>query len=114
MTGGAISISLVAVLGLLLLIAWRGLTYFWPAALAVWAVAFAVPRNWASRFVGGAGAALIAGAGLIVTYVVRTESPFPGAGWPIRFEWLHGWTLLGVVLLTVSTLFATDARHRSR
>lgn len=33
MTGGAISMSLVAVLGLLLLIAWRGLTYFWPATV---------------------------------------------------------------------------------
>ncbi|EKE74910.1 phosphate ABC transporter permease PstA [Gallaecimonas xiamenensis] len=31
MTAGAVSISLISVLGLLLLIAWRGLTYFWPA-----------------------------------------------------------------------------------
>ncbi|RCU49092.1 MULTISPECIES: phosphate ABC transporter permease PstA [Corallincola] len=33
MTGGAVSISLVAVIGLLLLIAWRGLTFFWPATI---------------------------------------------------------------------------------
>ncbi|MFD2095293.1 phosphate ABC transporter permease PstA [Corallincola platygyrae] len=33
MTGGAVSASLVAVIGLLLLIAWRGLTYFWPATI---------------------------------------------------------------------------------
>jgi phosphate transport system permease protein len=33
MTGGAVSISLVAVLGLLMLIAWRGLTYFWPSTI---------------------------------------------------------------------------------
>ncbi len=33
MTGGAVSLSLVAVLGLLLLIAWRGLTYFWPSTI---------------------------------------------------------------------------------
>lgn len=33
MTGGAVSISLIAVLGLLMLIAWRGLTYFWPSAI---------------------------------------------------------------------------------
>lgn len=33
MTGGAVSVSLVAVLGLLMLIAWRGLTYFWPSAI---------------------------------------------------------------------------------
>ena len=50
-------------------------------------------------------------AGLIVTYVVRTESPFPGAGWPLRFEWLHGWTLLGVVLLVGASL-PTPGRER--
>ncbi|MBW8192716.1 phosphate ABC transporter permease PstA [Neiella marina] len=33
MTAGTVSISLVAVLGLLLLIAWRGLIYFWPATI---------------------------------------------------------------------------------
>ena len=36
LTGGAVSISLVSVLGLLLLIGWRGLTYFWPAPLYQW------------------------------------------------------------------------------
>ncbi|NMH64506.1 phosphate ABC transporter permease PstA [Shewanella salipaludis] len=36
MTGGAVSISLIAVLGLLLLIAWRGLSYFWPADVYQW------------------------------------------------------------------------------
>lgn len=33
MTGGAVSLSLVAVLALLALIAWRGLTYFWPSTI---------------------------------------------------------------------------------
>lgn len=36
MTGGAVSISLIAVLGLLLMIAWRGLSYFWPAEVYQW------------------------------------------------------------------------------
>ncbi|GMQ45583.1 phosphate ABC transporter permease PstA [Vibrio sp. 10N] len=36
LTGGAVSISLISVLGLLLLIGWRGLTYFWPAPLYQW------------------------------------------------------------------------------
>lgn len=36
LSGGAVSISLIAVLGLLLLIGWRGLTYFWPAPLLEW------------------------------------------------------------------------------
>ncbi|SHH35283.1 phosphate transport system permease protein [Ferrimonas marina] len=38
MTGGAVSLSLIAVLGLLLLIASRGLTYFWPAPVYQWQV----------------------------------------------------------------------------
>ena len=36
LTGGAVSISLVSVLGLLLLIGWKGLAYFWPAPLYQW------------------------------------------------------------------------------
>ncbi|EMB48477.1 phosphate transport system permease [Vibrio mimicus] len=36
LTGGAVSVSLIAVLGLLLVIGWRGLTYFWPAPLLEW------------------------------------------------------------------------------
>ncbi|MFG0833512.1 phosphate ABC transporter permease PstA [Aeromonas bivalvium] len=38
MTGGAVSLSLVAVLGLLLLIGWRGLVYFWPHPIYEWQV----------------------------------------------------------------------------
>lgn len=33
LTSGAVSLSLIAVIGLLALIAWRGLTYFWPATI---------------------------------------------------------------------------------
>ncbi|WP_375752757.1 phosphate ABC transporter permease PstA [Vibrio sp. HN007] len=36
LSGGAVSISLVSVLGLLLLIGWKGLTYFWPANVYQW------------------------------------------------------------------------------
>lgn len=38
MTGGAVSISLIAVLGLLLLIAWKGLSYFWPTEVYQWQI----------------------------------------------------------------------------
>ncbi|WP_429193103.1 phosphate ABC transporter permease PstA [Aeromonas salmonicida] len=38
MTGGAVSLSLVAVLGLLLLIGWRGLIYFWPHPIYEWQI----------------------------------------------------------------------------
>ncbi len=36
LTGGAVSISLLSVLALLLFIGWKGLTYFWPAPLYQW------------------------------------------------------------------------------
>jgi phosphate transport system permease protein len=36
LTGGAVSFSLLSVLGLLLLIGWKGLTYFWPAPVYQW------------------------------------------------------------------------------
>ncbi len=80
-------------------------------ALLLGIPAIVLRRN---RLLTAIGAALVLGASLVVVAVVRSERPYPGAGWPVRFEWLHGWTLLGVVLLTVSTLFATDARRRSR
>jgi len=31
MTGGAVSISLISVLGILAMIAWKGLSFFWPS-----------------------------------------------------------------------------------
>ena len=68
---------------------------------AVWAAAILLRRTW---LVAWAGVAVIAVPALIVTYIVRSESPFPGAGWPIRFEWLHPWTLLGVALLVSGSL----------
>jgi arabinofuranan 3-O-arabinosyltransferase len=63
------------------------------------------------RLVGWVGLAIVSGAGAVVTSVVRSERPYPNAGWPIRFEWLHGWTLLGVLLITCATLVASDARR---
>ncbi len=36
LTGSAVAVSLISVFGLLLLIGWKGLIYFWPAPLTVW------------------------------------------------------------------------------
>jgi phosphate transport system permease protein len=36
LTGSAVSVSLLSVLGLLLMIGWKGLAYFWPAPLLSW------------------------------------------------------------------------------
>ncbi|AWB65515.1 phosphate ABC transporter permease PtsA [Saccharobesus litoralis] len=41
MTAGAVSISLISVIGLLLLIAWRGLVYFWPSDI----IEFSIEQN---------------------------------------------------------------------
>ena len=38
MTGGAVSLSLIAVVGLLVLIGWRGLVYFWPHTIYQWEI----------------------------------------------------------------------------
>lgn len=38
MTGGAVSLSLIAVVGLLVLIGWRGLIYFWPHTIYQWEI----------------------------------------------------------------------------
>ncbi len=36
LTGGAVSVSLLSVMGLILLIGWKGLSFFWPAPLYQW------------------------------------------------------------------------------
>ncbi|WP_060586565.1 phosphate ABC transporter permease PstA [Aeromonas schubertii] len=50
MTAGTVSMSLVAVLGLLLLIGWRGLVYFWPHPIYEWKVQ---DRNGAQQLIIG-------------------------------------------------------------
>ncbi len=99
----AVGTVAATVVGAALLIGW-----IWaPVALLAVAPAIVVRR---SRLVGWVGVAIVVVAGLVVTSVVRSERPFPNAGWPIRFEWLHGWTLLGVILIACSALFARDTR----
>lgn len=71
--------------------------WIWAVPIAaVWAAAVLLKKP---AVVAWIGVAIIAGAALTMTWIVRSESPFPDAGWPIRFEWLHPWTLLGVVLI---------------
>lgn len=81
-------------------------------ALGVWTAALLGGRRRSERIVGFVGAAIILFGGVVVTAVVRSESPSPDAGWPMRFEWLHGWTLLGVVLVVGSALAGMTERRR--
>ncbi|WP_040495772.1 alpha-(1-_3)-arabinofuranosyltransferase domain-containing protein [Ilumatobacter nonamiensis] len=96
----------VTVAGAALFIDW---VWAVPAAI-VWSAAIALRRGWAQRIVGVVGAMIILFGGVVVTVVVRREAPFPDAGWPLRFEWLHGWTLLGVILV-VGAALAGDGRR---
>jgi len=50
LTSGAVSISLIAVLGLLALIAWRGLTFFWPSQ--IWQFEVQHPDGSQQRVIG--------------------------------------------------------------
>jgi arabinofuranan 3-O-arabinosyltransferase len=36
---------------------------------------------------------------VVMVAVVRSDQPFPNAGWPVRFEWLHGLGLFAAVSL---------------
>ncbi|NVC62932.1 phosphate ABC transporter permease PstA [Vibrio sp. 05-20-BW147] len=52
LTGGAVSISLLSVLTLLLLIGWKGLNYFWPAPVYQWTVLQSSPQQMPNTHVG--------------------------------------------------------------
>ena len=45
MTGGAVSISLISVIGLLAMIAWKGLSFFWPSEVTEFKVEGSVPKQ---------------------------------------------------------------------
>lgn len=92
-------LPVVSTLAAAILIDWPWAT---PVAL-VWIVARFVRRP---QLVAWSGVVVIAAVAAIVVAVVRSESPFPDAGWPLRFEWLHPWTLVGVVLLVTGSLAA--------
>ena len=104
----------------------------WIAAVA-WIVAAALFVGWGWALVAAAAAAvLVVGLGrprlaglvtmgivtfigAVIVWVVHDERPWPDAGWPARFEWLHGLGLFAAVALAVSSASAPsplDGRRR--
>ena len=60
------------------------------------------------RLAGAVTMAIVGLIGIVMVRVVQTERPWPDAGWPSRFEWLHGLGLFAAVSLAV-TLAVTDS-----
>ncbi|MDG2039682.1 MAG: alpha-(1-_3)-arabinofuranosyltransferase family protein [Ilumatobacter sp.] len=100
-SGHDIALLIVATGAAALLIGW---TWALPA-LVVTGLGLVLKRP---RLAGAAGLLIVVGSSAVVTGVVLLERPFPNAGWPMRFEWLHGWTLLGILLIACSTVFDRD------
>ena len=88
-----------------LLIGW-----IWSPVVAALAVITVLLRR--PVLLGVVGVAVVASSGAVVTAVVARDRPFPNAGWPVRFDWLHQWTLVGVVMIGLSTVLASLADRR--
>ena len=70
----------------------------WMLAAAVGsAIVLGVLRR--PRLAGLVTVGILAFSALVVVYIVRNEQPFPNAGWPVRFERLHGLGLFAAVSL---------------
>ena len=60
------------------------------------------------RLAGAVTIAIVGLIGIVMVRVVQTERPWPDAGWPSRFEWLHGLGLFAAVSLAVTLLASMD------
>jgi arabinofuranan 3-O-arabinosyltransferase len=80
-------------------------------AAAVLVVALGRPR-WAGFLTIG----IVAVIGLVIVRVVQHERPWPDAGWPARFEWLHRLGLFAAVSLAVTAAagWRRGLCHRNR
>jgi arabinofuranan 3-O-arabinosyltransferase len=97
-----------------------GAVWVGAAALLVgpgWALVAAVPALVLVGYLGRPRLAGLVTVGILVTTgaviadVVRTERPWPNAGWPARFEWLHGLGLFAAVSLGI-VAFAGPGRRQ--
>ncbi len=80
------------------------------AAVAAGVIVVAIGRP---RLAGAVTLAILAVMGVVVVWVMRTEHPYPNAGWPVRFEWLHGLGLFAAVSLGISAFSGSGSRPGS-
>ncbi len=66
------------------------------------------------RVAGLLTAGVVATIGAVIVWVVHDERPWPDAGWPARFEWLHRWGLFAAVTLLVTAAAGLGARRNAR
>jgi arabinofuranan 3-O-arabinosyltransferase len=71
----------------------------------VGAAALVVVRR--PRLVGLVTIGILVTIGAVIVWVVRDERPWPDGGWPVRFEWLHGWGMFAAVTLAVTLAVPT-------
>jgi arabinofuranan 3-O-arabinosyltransferase len=82
----------------------------WALLAAVGAAALVVLGR--PRFVGLMTLGILVVIGAVIVWVVRDEHPFPDAGWPVRFEWLHDCGLFAAVSLLVTMAASADRNQR--
>jgi arabinofuranan 3-O-arabinosyltransferase len=79
----------------------------WALVGAVAGAAAATVRR--SRVAELTSLATLAAVACTVTYLERRDAPFPNGGWPVEFEWLHGFGVFAAVALLVAAVLADDA-----
>jgi arabinofuranan 3-O-arabinosyltransferase len=77
-------------------------------AAAVLVVALGRPR-----LAGAVTIAIVGLIGVVMVRVVQDERPWPDAGWPSRFEWLHGLGMFAAVSLVVTLAASRSSDGRS-
>ncbi len=85
----------------------------WALAAAVAAAALVVALG-RPRLAGFVTMGILAVMGAVVVSIVRTERTLPDAGWPVRFERLHGLGLFAAVTLGVTLAAGWPPRALAR
>jgi arabinofuranan 3-O-arabinosyltransferase len=88
-----------------------GLAWALVAAVAAAVLVIGLGRP---RLAGLVTMGIVAVIGAVIVWVVHDERPWPDAGWPSRFAWLHGLGLFAAVALAVSSATRPPLDRRGR